>query len=377
MRSQHSKEIKMTIMDIHPAPPANENIVIDTIQMTDVKAAFGALSMRPSREYYKCPIPPTGITGSFESHFKGVARFGGKLIFTHTDLDFLFPACNGKYLIGDAIVTGEMGTIEFIGDTLHPGWCHPCGSQVCGNFMAVGIQQSAQGPGALTSQIQICDVTNVLANLPMTLVACIERPTDGINGVGFTKEAGPNGQYIVAAVNGTKLDVYRSLSTSLGAETSSFAPVFDMDFPDSGAGLGLITQANGEIYLVSMNADDDGGDSHIALYQLDLEGKTCKFVTSKKAPIPDMSASITMMEQYLKTIDPPLGGLASWLLQLASSTVNTSFRWGRGLAVTSADNFELYATDRNVLVVSDAQQPNSNKNFSILVWGRPDSGSAG
>lgn len=367
----------MTIMDIHPAPPANENIVIDTIQMTDVKAAFGALSMRPSREYYKCPIPPTGITGSFESHFKGVARFGGKLIFTHTDLDFLFPACNGKYLIGDAIVTGEMGTIEFIGDTLHPGWCHPCGSQVCGNFMAVGIQQSAQGPGALTSQIQICDVTNVLANLPMTLVACIERPTDGINGVGFTKEAGPNGQYIVAAVNGTKLDVYRSLSTSLGAETSSFAPVFDMDFPDSGAGLGLITQANGEIYLVSMNADDDGGDSHIALYQLDLEGKTCKFVTSKKAPIPDMSASITMMEQYLKTIDPPLGGLASWLLQLASSTVNTSFRWGRGLAVTSADNFELYATDRNVLVVSDAQQPNSNKNFSILVWGRPDSGSAG
>lgn len=352
------------------ALPPSGDIVIDTIHMRDVPAAFDALSPQASREYYKCTVAPTDLAGSFASHFKGVARFGGKLIFTHTDLDPFCPAPNGKYLVGNEIVSGNQGTIDYSGDTLHPCWRHPCRIQVCGNFMAIGIQASADGDGAKHSEIQIYDVTSVLDGQPATLVTAIPRLDDGINGVGMTREATPDGRYIVAGVNGKKLSVYRTVTSSMPQDAAGFPRIFHVDFPDSGAGLGLITQTNGDIYLVSMNADDSGADSQIALYQLDLDNKTCTYVTKKAMPVTDLSASITLMEQYLKTLGQPFGGLMSWLLQLASGTMNTSFRWGRGLVVTSSDTFEIYATDRNVLVIPPTEEPGSEKDFSILVWGR-------
>lgn len=356
-------------LDIIPASP----------QLNDVQAAFAALPTQGRREYYECKVLPTAPTGMFESHFKGVAAFGDKLIFTHTDLDPICPALHGKYLIGGVIFTGDQGQIDLVGDTAHTGWCHPCGAQACGSFMAMGIQKSASGNGAAKSEIQIYDIRNALHDQPISLIGTIPRPNDGINGVAMTKEDGADGKYIVAGVNGTSLTIYRSTHSSLlSGGPMEFNVIFQTDqFSASGAGLALITQVGGDTYLVSMNADDDGSNSEIALYQLYLKAAPYACVpvpgATKSMAIPGMSESITLLETYLATIPPPWGPLLAGLLELGSGILNSSFRWGKGLSITTPDSIEIYATDRNVLPISHIPQINSKKDFSLVVWagGRP------
>jgi len=57
------------------------------IVMNDVEKTFSRVSSQGTRMYYKCDDAPTYITGLAESHFKGVASFNNKLIFSHTNLD--------------------------------------------------------------------------------------------------------------------------------------------------------------------------------------------------------------------------------------------------------------------------------------------------
>ena len=66
--------------------------------------------------------------------------------------------------------------------------------------MAQGIQQTADGDQP--SEIEILDIRNTAVNQRPTLLGVIDRPEAGTNGVGMTKMAGPDGKYLVAAVNG-------------------------------------------------------------------------------------------------------------------------------------------------------------------------------
>jgi hypothetical protein len=350
---------------------AASDVVPANLQMTDVQATFATVNVLGVRQYYECGDPPTQLTGLLESHFKGVATFGNKRIFTHTDIDPVKPASNGRLLVGNVITSGLQGAIDVDLYTQHPNWCHPCGIQACGSFMAMGIQATASGPGAQCSEIQILDIRNVLLDQPPVLLGTIDRPQDGINGVAMTKEAGEDGHYLVAGVNGTTLTVYRSAGSSLLPPASaSFTQVFeDTAFPDSGAGLALITQADGAIFLVSMNADDDGKNSLIGLYRLDLDASppACNPLAHRTMPVPGISASITQLQEYVATL-PIVGRSLSALLALLVGTLNSSFRWGKGLSITSPDSFEIHATDRNVLPLSKISGSGSMKDFSLVVW---------
>ncbi|MYM88137.1 hypothetical protein GTP91_13225 [Rugamonas sp. FT82W] len=370
----------MTESQVFSSPVGGRSAVADmdvipaNLQVNDVQAVFAALPTQATREYYECKVPPTAPTGMIESHFKGVAAFGDKLIFTHTDLDPICPASHGKYLVGDVVFTGDQGQIDLVGDTAHAGWCHPCGAQACGSFMAMGIQKSASGSGADTSEIQIYDTRNASHDQPIVLIGTIPRPNDGINGVAMTREDGDDGKYIVAGVNGRSLTIYRSTHSSLlSGEPLDFNVIYQTDeFSASGAGLALITQVGGDTYLISMNADDDGSNSEIALYQLFLKALPYACVpvpgAKKSMPVPGMSESITLLETYLATIPPPWGPLLAGLLELGSGVLNSSFRWGKGLSITTPDTIEIYATDRNVLPISHIPQINSKKDFSLVVW---------
>lgn len=359
-----------------PGQASAAGVVPANLQMADVQATFAAVNVQGIRQYYRCGDPPTQLPGLLESHFKGIAVFGNKRIFTHTDIDPIAPASSGRLLVGDVITSGLQGSIDVDLYTQHPGWCHPCGIQACGSFMAMGIQATASGSG-VPSEIQILDIRNLLLDEPPVLLGTIDRPQDGINGVAMTKEAGDDGRYLVAGVNGTTLTVYRSSGSSLlPPGSASFAPVFeDTAFPDSGAGLALITQADGGIFLVSMNADDNGQHSLIGLYRLDLEASppTCCRLAQKAMPVPGISAAITQLQEYVASL-PGVGRMLSALLALLVGTLNSSFRWGKGLSITSADSFEIYATDRNVLPLSKIPGSASTNDFSLVVWtGQRDS----
>jgi hypothetical protein len=357
-----------------PAMPAvamsAEDVIPTNLQMNDVQAAFAAVNVQGVRQYYECSDPPTEPIGLLESHFKGVAAFGDKLIFTHTNLVPFQSELNGRYLIGGAITSGDQGRIDVDEYTEPPGWAHPCGIQACGSFMAMGIQRSADGDGARASEIRIFDIRKALVDEPIVQLGAIERPNDGINGVAMTKMAGDDGGYIVAGVNGHALTIYRSAGPSLlSPGPVTFTQVFeDPNFPDSGAGLALITQVDGRIFLVSMNADDSGANSLIGLYSVDLDNNAiCPVLPQKAMPIPGMSDSLTLLLGYIATI-PLIGRDLSKLLAPLANIFNSSFRWGKGLSITSADSFEIYATDRNVLPISKIPVIGSAKDFSVVVW---------
>ncbi|MDQ1833487.1 hypothetical protein [Massilia scottii] len=358
---------------------ASGNVVLPVIpanlQMDDVQTAFLAMPEQGNRQYYACPTPPTDPAGLLESHFKGVASFADKLIFTHTNLDPCWdpsaPSADGKYLIGDIVGSGGQGEIDEVGDTAPSGWPHPCAAQACGSFMAMGIQKSASGSGSDASEIQVYDLRDCLLGQPITVLGTIERPEDGINGVGMTKEAGPDGKYLIAGVNGRVLTVYRSTTSTLvpwGA--TKFVQVLKVcDFPASGAGLALITQTHGGVFLVSLNADDDGANSRIGLFKLDLDATppACIPLLKKEMNIPGMSDSLTILEAYLDA-QPLWGPVLGGLLKLGSNLLNSSFRWGKGLSITSAASMEIYATDRNVVPLSHLPDSGSKKDFSVVVW---------
>lgn len=370
--------------------PALGNVVLPVMpanpQMDDVQAAFQAMPLQGTRQYYACPTPPTDVAGLLESHFKGVARIADKLIFTHTNLDPCWDPCasgadgkhrDGKYLVGDMVRSGDQGEIDEVGDTAHSDWPHPCAAQACGSFMAMGIQQSASGSGSNASEIQVYDLRNCLLGQPITLLGTIQRPDDGINGVGMTREAGADGRYLIAGVNGTVLTVYRSTtSTLLPWGVTQFVQVLQVsDFPDSGAGLALITQTDGSLFLVSLNADDNGANCQIGLYKLDLDAvpPACHALLRKGMSVPGMSDSLTILEAYLKNAQPLWGPLLAALLELGNDVLNSSFRWGKGLSITSAASMEIYATDRNVVPLSHLPNSGSKKDFSVVVWASPPS----
>jgi hypothetical protein len=144
------------------------------------------------------------------------------------------------------------------------------------------------------------------------------------------------------------------------------------NFPDSGAGLALVTQfEDGAIYLFALNADNSGANNQLNLYKLDLQNTqpVCTLIAQKDMQIPGMSDSITLSEKYLLGIPPPLGPILSTLFStIGAAVMNSSFTWGKGLAVSTKNTIEVYASDRNVLSLSRIPLVGSEKDFSLVVW---------
>ena len=340
-------------------------ITPSNIEMHDVLAAFHAIPDAGTRNYYACPVDPTEPTGLVFSHFKGIAAFEDKLIFTHTNIDI--GATCGKYLIADKLNEGAQGTIDATYDTHPQNWCHPCSSQACGSFMAMGIQPTETSGNQ--SAIQICDLQYTLSNEPIVVLGSIPRE-EGINGVGMTKEKGSCGCYIVAAVNGPSFTLYRSTSDCLQPSGIGFDVIYHTNqFAESGAGLALVTQTDGRIFMFTLNADDDGSNNEMCLYSINI---TAEAPLSKLAhrvmAVPGVSQSLTDLLSYLLNNQTPLGNAIVLLLwSFAETYMNSSFRWGKGLAITSPDSVTVYASDRNVLGLSHVTP--TRQDFSLVVWG--------
>jgi len=263
-------------------------------EMHDVLKAFHAVSDTGTRSYYACPVDPTTTGGLIRSHFKGIASFAGKLIFTHTNL--AGEGAFGKYLIADRLDAGAQGTVDATYETQPEGWCHPCSAQACGSFMAMGIQQ-AEDSG--TSVIQICDLQNTQDNQRMVDLG------------GF-------------AVNG-----------------------------------GI---------LFTLNAADDGANNTMCLYSIDLAaGIPLSKLAHRFMTVPGVSQSLTDLLSHMLNNQTPLGNAIILLLwAVAEPFMNSSFRWGKGLAITSPDSVTVYASDRNVLPLSHATL--TRQDFSLVAW---------
>lgn len=337
--------------------------------MDDVLTAYNNISPVGTREYYECNNPPTLPTGMIQSHFKGISAFAEKIIFSSPNID-IFPTQNGKYLIADKITNGNQGSTELTVETDHPGWIHPCSSQACGSFLALGIQDSADNPSK-TSQIEIYDIRKTQINQKMTLLGVINRNDDGVNGIGMTREI--SGTYLVAGVNGNKLKVYRSSSNDLLGSPPVFTEIFyDDNFPESGSGLALITQKNGDIYLMALNANDDTSDNHIALFQLDFTNqKAVQVGSNRDMPVTGVSDTILIaiaQSAIIAEYNPALSAAIMTLLAFGSQFLSNSFRWGKGVNIRDSINLEVYASDRNVIPLSNFPVIGSAKDFSLVTW---------
>jgi hypothetical protein len=354
--------LKLTHTDV--ITPAN-------IVLNDVEKTFKNVSQNGSRTYFKCDDAPTYITGLAQSHFKGVACFNDKLVFSHTNLDPIASTEYGKYMVADKVVCGDQGATNKTFETAHKGWHHPGGEQLCGSFMALGLQENADG--GHDSEIQIYDARPVQVNMPMQLIGAIKRTT-GINGVAMTKEAGDAGKYIVAGINGTGLTIYKSRNSNLitnGSPSAEFDELCQLNLDISGPGIALATQKDGAIYLFAFDADDAGSYNKMYLYKLNLAEKTVTKIGERDMPVPGMSDSVTNMQYYIAAIlifNPPIGAVLSALLALGTGYLNSSFRWGKGMYITSEDSIEVFATDRNVLPLSRIPLIGSDKDFSVVKW---------
>lgn len=353
------------------------------IQMNDVERSFHSLSTANYRKYYKCASKtPDLVLGFVKSHFKGLAFYKDKIIFTHTNLGVVLDG-PGKYLVSDQLNRSEQGEIQFVHETEPKNWHHPCGAQACGSFMAMGNQESADG--SKVSEIQIYDIRNVQINKPANLIHRIPR-AGGVNGVAITKENTPDGKYIIAAGEGKVITIYKSTSSSLHDPNNQFITLstFELyqsdkdEYKASGSGLALITQKNGDIFLVTLNDNDNGGSSKMNLYKLtgfnDEGGKNikCEMKNSRDMPIDGVSQTVRGLQYRIAAItafNPILGATLSGLLaKFGVAYFNSSFRWGKGLKITSEDKFEVYATDRNIFPLSVLPVVGTDKDFSLVIW---------
>ena len=353
-----------------------ETIIPRNIEMYNVEDAFKAIRVaQGQRSYFKCNPAPVEELSLLQSHFKGISSYGDKLIFTHTNLlkEIIFGNY-GKILIGDRVPpTQEQGIISSDYSIKDPAdWQHPCSSQACGSFMAMGIQAAETGPGSKISKIQIMDIRLTKVNQNPVVIGVIDMPNNGVNGVGMVKEIGPDGKYLVAGINGHTLTVYRSIMSSLitnGLPTAEFTadPVFQQDIDDSGPGLAMVTQqSDGKIYIFALNADE-GGPSSVTLYHLDLisSPNTCNKIATKLVDVPGMSAAVSIMSSSQW---PIVSFIPQLLAEFGADKLNSSFRWGKGLKIVSPNIIELYASDRNALPTSGNPFTSENKDFSLVTW---------
>lgn len=368
-----------------------KEITSANIEMNDVVGAFKRVSPDGKRGFYESYKEyPTTSVGLIKSHFKGIASFNDKLIFTHTNL---VPLSHppGKIMIADKQTSDDQTSISAIYDTTsyHAGWSHPCSAQACGSFMAMGIQETDDI--SCYAEIHILDLTplnNGSQPVGIGTIACVNvsggQPTpSAVNGVAMTKEHGDNGKYIIAGLQGNALTIYKSVNSVLDPTKTDnqfyVAGETIQDFPRSGAGLALITQTDGAIYVIALDTDDDAGtNNRIYLYQLQISDTnvTCSAeIASMPMPVPGLSEAVRYATgpalAAIMLQDPICGAfLTAFATGIQDiNLLNTSFRWGKGLAITSPDDIAVYATDRDDLTTSQFSWPvDTQKDFSLVTW---------
>lgn len=340
------------------------------IEMNNVEAAFAQLSTTYSRVYYSIDEGPVSLIADATSHFKGISAFGGKLIFTHTNVGT--DGGVGKRIVGyEPIFSQDINTAN-PQDSAPSNLQHPCSSQACGRYMAMGIQTSESDTS--DSQIQIQDLNGIPLNEPIVDIGSIPWP-GGINGVGLTKEQGPDGKYILAGIQGNTLRFYVSADSNMvdaDQKLTTFTQVFETTaFPESGTGLALITQTDGTIYLVTIDGEP-GEYNYVTLYKLKRDGRQniCGVSDSLKridlSHFSDSSEPIGELEGALSWIP----GL-SILIGIGDKYLETSFRYGKGLEVTSPDSFRVFGSDRNCIPLSQISRGTFmgwTKDWSVCVW---------
>ncbi len=365
------------------------------IEMNDVVAAFKRVSPNGTRVFYESYHQyPTDSVGLYKSHFKGIASFNDNLIFTHTNL---VPGGNppGAIMIANKQPSGDQASISALYGTspYHAGWSHPCSTQACGSFLAMGIQESDDSN--CDAEIHILDLTPLNNNAqPVSIgtIACVNKTGDqlslsAVNGVAMTKEHGDNGKYIVAGLQGNALTIYRSVNSVLNPAITDnqfyVAGETIQNFPRSGAGIALITQTDGSIFIIALDTDDnEGNNNSIYLCQLTISDSNvvCSAVIASQAmPVPGLSEAVRYATGPALAgimIQDPVCGAFLTAFSVAN-VLNTSFRWGKGLAITSPDDIEVYATDRDDLTTSQFSWPvDTKKDFSLVTWATISAGSS-
>jgi hypothetical protein len=307
---------------------------VKNIEMNDVVSTFAKVdASNYSKHEFHCSSHLIDRSNIIKSHFKGIAFFDDMWIFTYTNLGVVCDG-KGKYLVTDG-PGGEERVECQVYDTDHPEWSHPCGTQACGIYMAMGIQKNADPESPGGSQIRIYE--RIHSPEAMKLIATIIR-TNNVNGVAMTKEKGPNGRYIVAGME-DELIVYLSKSSDTPTEFDAGVTLTPLTPPEKGAlgtGLALVTQMNGDIYLISMYANDDGTDNKTRLHKLDLSSSPPSYTFVKETTLPIHE------EKPLSLV----GG--------------SCFRWGKGVAITSPYDIRLYASSRNLNMIDST--------FNVIVW---------
>jgi hypothetical protein len=321
------------------------------IEMNDVRSVFSKFTGKYKRCSYIIDRGPIAITAMVESHFKGISIYAGRLSLTHTNVGQ--GGGVGKIPIGplpDFANAINMGAPQ---DVSPDNFQHPCSSQACGKYMAMGLQKTADD--CTGSRIQFYDLSPVTgaagANPDIRLMGSLLWD-GGINGVALTKEHGTEGKYILAGIQGTNLRIYRSQSSSLerDGKLTAFDKLCDTNFPESGCGLALITQTNGDIYLVTMDGEPKAtgtSPNYMSLYKLDLNSSIGYIDLSKRkdCPVTDVSPAVQIIGIFgLVILGPIIGPI---MASMAAGMLNSSFRWGKGLEITSPDSFRVFASDRN------------------------------
>jgi len=344
------------------------------IEMKDVQSVFSKFAGKYKRCSYIIDRGPIAITAMAESHFKGISIYAGQLTLTHTNIGQ--GGGVGKIAIGpqpDFDKTINMGAPQ---DVSPSNLQHPCSSQACGKYMAMGLQKTADDSNS--SQIQFYDLSPATdaawANRDIRLMGSL--PWDGgINGVALTKEHGTEGKYLLAGIQGTNLRIYRSQSSSLeqDGKLTAFDKLLDTKtFPESGCGLALVTQTNGDIYLVTMDGEpkETGiSPNYISLYKLDLNSLIgyIDLSTRKDCLVTDVSPAVNIISTVGRAIlGPTIGPI---MASMADGMLNSSFRWGKGLEITSPGSFRVFASDRNSFPWDRTPLVSSvDCDFSVCVW---------
>lgn len=323
------------------------------IEVLNIKEIFDAINPIPYQLQYDSFPDPDGIplVTTIRSHFKGVAAYWDKFILTYTNLDSLEN--NGVYMIApkELATSGEIKKIrgnwncgptemQFCNlcpdkevckspihtnvvkyPTDHEGWLHPCGIQVCGSYLAMGIQQNALSCNE--SEIRIYGINSTRSLGEFVHLGTIARCNKRVNGVAMTKLKGSDGKYIIAGAD-DGLTLYISDGPSLIKNDGSlcdFTPIEVPSYDGCSNGISFVTEQGGDTYIISMDANDDGSNNIVCLYQLnDLDSlPKCTKVAQKELTIP---AGMPYLQ--------------------------ASLRWGKGVFINTSVSIQIYACSRNV-----------------------------
>lgn len=284
-------------------------------RLRDVAAAFEAVPDEgKDHVYYDNPqLPSEGFT-----HIQGAARYGSYYLLTH---DIAASSLNTGVILLYSAETGWLKTF----DTPIPGYKHPGGIQVIGDYLVLPVEQGASSwvafgyIGAMSRD-----------HAPTFLPVRIRRETIGAGAAGITDVgSGADRRYVVAVYDHRKITMYRSNRYPLDDPSCAFAELFTAEADGRGAdNLCLLTDVNDKVYVVAFTSDDFLGFpkyDFTALYLVDFAAerfvmlKERQMYTNGKFPIP---------------------------------VNDVHFRYGAGLTIKSESRLQFYCTDRNPVAVT-------------------------